>query len=597
MKKISITCLAICLVLATGIKAQSVQDGINDLNAERFKVAKATFEKLLAANPNNIEASYWLGQTYIANKDIKGARDVYSKALMASANAPLILVGMGQVELNEKNTSAATQRFETAITLTKTKKGDDPVILNAVGRAIVNTYNDKDKIGDINYAVDKLASAVEKDPNNAEALTNLGTAYLKAKPGEGGGKAFENYTKAISVNPNFAVPYFRLSKLFASQKNWELYEKYLNDAIAKDPKYAPAYYELSYYNMLRRDQDLAAAEKYAQLYKQFSDPDPQNAYLEASIKWAQGNVQMKKGDKAGAKSNFDASIAMAKDIISKAGAESKARVYKLIADAMVQEGDSAGAKPYIDQYFAKADPDEVTAMDYKLKVIIYSAIPGQEGALMAIYKEGVKADTVIDNKIDLLSSGAAYFKGKNMRENEGDLTAMIIDLRPKPSINNMFDATRAYYFGQAYDKSLAMATKLKETFPNEIYGYDWIVNNYKILDSVNANSKLVPALVDEFEFSAKDTSKYRKYYMASAGSLLNYYANEAKDKDKALLYVGKMIELDPTNESLKKIQDQIANPPKQQTPPRRNTPKSGNSSSINNNNKQSGSAGTVAREK
>jgi thioredoxin-like negative regulator of GroEL len=92
MKKISTTFLAAWLLMITGIRAQTVVEGINDLYAERAKSAKAIFEKLLAANPNNIDATYWLGQTYIATKDIPGARDVYAKSLMASANAPLIIV-------------------------------------------------------------------------------------------------------------------------------------------------------------------------------------------------------------------------------------------------------------------------------------------------------------------------------------------------------------------------------------------------------------------------------------------------------------------------------------------------------------------------
>src|SRR5437868_8032429 len=310
MKKLSITFLAAVLLVTTAVQAQTLAEGVNDLYADRTRSAKGVFDKLLAANPNNIEATYWLGQTYIAMKNIPAARDLYSKALMASANAPLLIVGMGHVELNEKKTNEAMQRFETAITMTRGKKGDDPAILNAVGRAIINTYTDKEKIGDINYAVQKLEAASQKDPTNAEIYVNLGTSYLKAKPGEGGGKAFENYNKAIAANPNFAVSYYRLAKLFESQKNWELYEKYLNDAISKDPKFAPAYYELSYYNMLRKDQNLNAAQTYAQQYKQNSDPDPQNAYLEASIKWAQGSVDMKKGDKAAATADFNEAIAM-----------------------------------------------------------------------------------------------------------------------------------------------------------------------------------------------------------------------------------------------------------------------------------------------
>ena len=596
MKKLSITFLA-AVLLMTGLRAQTLADGIKDMYSERTKTAKIVFEKLLAANPNNIEATYWLGQTHIVMKDFAGARDVYSKGLMASANAPLLLVGMGHVELNEKKTSEAMQRFETAITASRGKKGDDPAILTAVGRAIVNTYTDKEKIGDINYAVQKLEAAALRDPSSPEIFLYLGMGYLKAKPGEGGGRAFESFNKAMAANPNFAPSNYRLAKLFESQKNWELYEKYLMDAISKDPKFAPGYYELSYYNMLRKDQNMSAAQTYAQQFKQNADPDPQNAYLEASIKWAQGAIDMKKGDKASAQANFDAAILMAKDIISKSGNKAKGRVYKLIADAMVQKGDTAGAQTYIDEYFVRAEPDEVTAMDKGLQATIYSAIPGQEEKVFALYVEGIKTDTIMENKIDLAKKAAAYFKAKGMREKEGDIMAALIDARPKPSINDIFDATRAYYFGQAYEKSLAMANKLIEKFPTEIYGYDWVVNNYKVLDSSNAQNKLVPATVALFEFAQKDTAKYKKQYMAAAATLLNYYANEAKDREKAIEYITKMIEADPANESFLNIKKQLEAPPPKQstTPPKKTTtPKTGNSSSINNNKQPAVSA--VAKE-
>jgi Tfp pilus assembly protein PilF len=578
MKKIFTTFLAAGLLMITGIRAQTIAEGVNDVYAERTKSAKIIFEKLLAANPNNIEATYWLGQTYIAMRDIPGARDVYAKALMASANAPLLIVGMGQVELNEKKLSEATQRFEAAITMTRTKKGDDPGILNAIGRAIVNTYTDKEKVGDINYAVAKLEAASLRDPNSAEIYMNLGTAYLKAKPGEGGGRAFENYKKANAASPNFAPPYFRLAMLFYSQKNWELFEQYLNDAIAKDPRFAPAYYELSYYKMGRKD--LAAAEMYAQKYKENSDPDPQNAYLEASIKWARGNLDKAKGDIASAKTNFDAAIAMAKDIISKSDNKAKARVYKLIADAMVQKGDTAAAKPYIDEYFARAEPDEVTALDYGLKASIYSAIPGQEDVVFNSYLEGVKVDTVLDNKIKLLTEGAAFFKARGLREKEGDLLSALNQIKPKPSLVNMFDATRAYYFGLAYAKSRDMALKLIEVFPAEMYGYDWALNNSKILDTVKVDSIAVPDALKLEEFSVKDTAKYKKQYISSTSFLALYYANKANDKAKAIEYLKKWQSVDIANREAIEKNIGILEKPQPRTP----APKQGGTSSAIKNN-------------
>lgn len=547
MKKSPITFFVAAWLMVTVVQAQSVQDGINDYYAERYKGARATFEKLLASNPNNIDATYWLGQTLIAAGDVPAARDVYAKALMASANAPLLIVGMGQVELIENKPGEANQRFEAAITMTRGKKGDDPVILNAVGRAIVNTYTDKEKKGDINYALDKLEIASQRDPNSAEIFLNLGNAYRKAKPGEGGGKAFENYKKANTANPNFAPPYFKLAQLFRTQRNSDLYEQYLDDAITKDPRFAPAYYELYYYKLGKLD--FAAAQDMAAKYINNSDPDPQADHFKAQTYWAE--------------KKYDEAIRISKEIISRAGAQTKPRTYILLADSYLSKGDTLAAKPFIDDYFAKAKPEDVTPIHHKIKADIYSAIPGQEDVVYNVYLEAVKADTTIDGKVDLLKQAAALFRKKGLREKEGDIIAAMIQIKPKLSINDVFDATRAYYFGQAYTKSYDMAVKLVENFPNEVYGYQWKFNNLKILDSSYTENKLVPAAIEYFEFSQKDTAKYRKDYMSSAGFLLGYYANEAKDGVKALEYLNKMLLVDPANENLLKIKPQIEKSAKQ----------------------------------
>jgi len=532
MKKISITLLVSGLLFVSAIQSQPIQDGVKDLYAERYKSAKAAFEKLLAANPNNIEASYWLGQTLIGMDDIAGARKHYEKTLLASANAPLVIVGMGQVELNEKKVSEARQRFETAITMTKGKKGDDPVILNAVGRAITNTYNTKDKTGgDINYAVEKLEAAVQKDPKNAEMYLNLGDAYRKAKPGESGGLAYQNYQKAIDANPNFPVPYHRMAKLFNSQRNWDLYEKYLNDAITKDPRFAPALYDFYYFKLSKLD--FNAAEEYAKKYIASSDPDPQNDYLRVQTLWA--------------KKDFDGAIAGAKNIIAQAGTSTKARVYKLIADSYLQKKDTAGAKEFVDQYFTKAKPEELTPIDYQMKASAYSIIPGQEEVVFNSYMEGLKVDTVLENKVDLLKKGAEFFKNKGQREKEGDLIAALIQLKPKPSINDMFDVGRAYYFGGAYIKSYNAFIQFSEKYPDEVFGWEWKLNISKIIDSTKQDSIAVPDALKLLQFSEKDTAKFKKQYISAASFLALYYANKAGDKGKAIEYLKKWQTMDPAN--------------------------------------------------
>ena len=74
-----------------------------------------------------------------------------------------------------------------------------------------------------------------------------------------------------------------------------------------------------------------------------------------------------------------------------------------------------------------------------MKAAAYSVIPGQEEVVYNAYMEGIKVDTVLENKIELLDKGAAFFKAKGMREKEGDLLAAKAALKPKPSINDLFD--------------------------------------------------------------------------------------------------------------------------------------------------------------
>ena len=215
IKTIKTVLIAALMGSTTAIHAQSIQEGINHMYAERYKSAKETFDKLISTNPNNLEAVYWLGQSYIAMDDVKSARDLYSKTLQSNGNAPLILVGMGHVDLIDGKKDEARQLFETANNLSTGKKGPDANILNAIGRANVDAKN-----GDVAYAIDKLKLAAQRDPKNADIFLNLGDAYRKAHEG---GQAVINYDLALSLNQNLARADYRKAMIYYTQKNWDLF--------------------------------------------------------------------------------------------------------------------------------------------------------------------------------------------------------------------------------------------------------------------------------------------------------------------------------------------------------------------------------------
>jgi Tfp pilus assembly protein PilF len=119
MLKRVLSLLVTVVITGNMLFAQSVEDGRKFLYYERYNSAKQTFEKILAANPNDIAAIYWLGQTLIDMKHSAAAKELYQKASASNGSAPLILVGMGHILLMDGKTNEARQQFETAVNLTK----------------------------------------------------------------------------------------------------------------------------------------------------------------------------------------------------------------------------------------------------------------------------------------------------------------------------------------------------------------------------------------------------------------------------------------------------------------------------------------------
>lgn len=572
MKKFLVAAVGVFLLASGVTRAQSLANGINDVYAERYLSAKSTFEKLMAANPNDIQATYWLGQAYLGMEDVKGARGVYEKGLSVSNNAPLLQAGMGEVELLENKVNEARQHFESAITMTSSRKGNDPEILNAVGRAIADVYTDKEKRGDINFAIQKLEEASQvKTKDNvllADIYLNLGNAYRKARPGENGGLAFSSYQKAIEANPNFAPAYYNLARLFNTQHNWELYEKYLNDAISKDPRFAPAYYDLSYFKIGK--QDLAAAEDYARKFAESSDADPQNEYLRGSILYAQ--------------KKYDEAISVGKSIESRLGERTKARVYKMLAYSYLDKKDTLTAKPYIDQYFAKAKPEEIIALDYGLKADIYLAIPGQEEVVFNSIMEGVKTDTVLENKLDLLKKGAAIFNARKQYDRESKLLQMILDIKPNVSLNDLFATGISYYRAKDYNslvKGYNIFKTVAEKYPDQQFGWEWKYNIAILIDTVKKDSIAVPDALALIDYTKMDTVKFGRQLASASYFLANYYL-EKENKEKAIEYlkIMKSASKDTAQrESIQRNIDELSRPTpnRPQTKPGANPPRNSTS--------------------
>lgn len=547
MKKTKISILALALLFTAGLQAQTVQEGKSHFFAERFGSAILTFDKLVATDPNNTEAIYWLGQSYLQSEEIMSARiaktrELYTKAMQTSNGAPLIMVGMGHLDMLENKADDARQKFETALTATRTRKGDAPDILNAVARAVTDA-----KTTDYNYAITKLQEALDnrnvKDP---EMAVLLGNAIRKARPGEGGGEAFRYYKKALDFNSNFPLASFRLAKLFQSQKNWELVYQYLTETIQKDDKFSAAYYELFYYYFERLDFETAEQQLQKYINSKLPEQDIQDQYLYAQLCWA--------------KKNFKCATEKAVEVTKALGDNTKPKVYRLLADAYFTNGEFYEAKKYSNRFFEKKNPEDLTLYDYQLRADILDKTGGTVDEVFDTYLQGMQIDTTLTLKLDFLKKGSEKFKARKDSigyEKQGALLVQLLRMKETPSMRDYFDAGFAFYQSENYPLADSVFDVFIEKYPDEIYGPMMQYNIHRAIDTTMELGAAVPWAEKYLVMLEKDTSKNKKTIIGVAGYLAQYNANIVKDINKAIEYLQKMLDLDPENEALQKTMESL----------------------------------------
>ncbi len=537
MKKTFFTFFTVFVLANLG--AQTLQEGINHLYADRFKNAEQTFQKLLAVNPNNADATYWLGQTYLDMDNNDAARQLYDKALAANGNNPLIMAGKGHVLLLDKKKDEARQMFESAITLSATKKGNDPNILNAVGNANVDA-----KEGNLDYAVQVLEQALERDPKNANIALNLGNAYRKKDPGQGGGRAYEKYKQAAQINPAFAYPYVRIAKLFETQKQWDLVLENLNKAIQVDPNFSLAYYELFYYYFYNRKYDEATNtfNKYAATRK--GEDPTEDDYLNSQLCWA--------------KKDYDCAIAKAESVKAAMGAKVKPRAYKQLAYSYLGKGDFANAKTNVDLFFAR-EKEGLLPADYQLKAEIYTGGGATCEDVFALYMQGATADTILQSKIDFMTKAADYFKTKKCAKQEADMRWAIYNTRKSPNPAGLINIGILFSQSGDLNKADSLFVMYNTAFPDSIYGYYWRGRVNYALDTTMTVEPYISTLLQNNErtltIAATDKLRYKSMGTNAALVLTGYWNNIRASRDTAYTYILKGLDIDSTNAQLKGIKE------------------------------------------
>ncbi len=518
--------------------AQSVQDGINFVDSQKYAKAKQNFTDLINQNPKDASNFFYLGNTYLTQFDpnFTEAQDSFNKGLAVDPKSYLNKIGLASVKLGKGDKSAITEIQQ----IVKDSKEKDAEVLFRAGEAL--TLFEKNSSPDL--AITFLNKAIEKAQKNgvpANYYYSLGDAYrLKKDPGN----AMTAYDKAEVVARNKASVFTRKGTLWIAAQQWQQAKQNIDKAIAVDPTYAPAYKALAGFNI--KYQKNAEATQNLINYTKYADEDP---YTQLEI----AKLYFTNEDYANAKTTLNAVFDKVNDPIK----------YKLRAYILYGDGDYAGAKQNMDTFLSQADKSRVQASDEGLQGLVAAGLASKEKD--AAVKS--QLETFAQQKIAIAKAA----KDETLKWDEelakvkGGITASSVDqgatspeieaLKAKVAANPK-DTDAIYKLAQAYQEvknwngAILTWGKMSSALPDwapayysQGYAYQQAGNN----EMAKASYEKFISLVKPAEIEAsKQSLGYAYFFMA--------YMEKDTNPEKAKQDITKSLEYDPTYQDAVNLQ-------------------------------------------
>ncbi len=523
MKK-QIIFFALCLFMGTAF-SQSIDEGKKMMYYERWDSAEETFRKLIASDPGNREAYYWLTKVQIEKDSLSEAKKTQQQLQSWLASnpkqkaLPLNDVSAAELLLHENKLSEAKAAFEQVLKETKYKK---PEVLIAVSRAYLDA-----KSLDYNYILDLLQKAEKRDKKNPEIFVLRGEVYRRLNDGS---KSVQAYLAALNKDASNAKALYSIGKIYLTQNNPEMFLKYFNEAIAKDPAYAPAYYELYYYYYFR---DVNKAKGYLDQYIAKTDPSIENEYLVTDFLYASSQPQQ--------------AIDKAKSLLESEKEKAQPRLFKLIAYSYDALGDSTQALDYLQQYFQKEVDSNLVAKDFELKANLLAKFPGNNEEVVASFQRAIEMDTVKANKVEYASQVAKFYKKLDDKSNEAKWLGRVYQLKEDPTNIDLYYWGVAHYSAEEYQKADSVFSVYTEKHPEHVQGFYWRAKANALIDSTMENGLAIPYYEKVIEMASADTVQNKSLLIQAYGYIGAYHANVKKDYDTALTNFDKILQLDAGN--------------------------------------------------
>ena len=520
------------------VLGQTVQEGIASVDSHKYAKAKQNFEQMLIKS-SSAENYFYLGNTYLSQSepDWEKAEENFKKGLADDSKSHLNKIGLASIRLGKGDKSAIAEIQN----IVKDSREKDAEVLFRAAEAL--TLFEKNNNPDL--AVQYLDKAIEKAQKKgvpAHYFYTLGDAYrLKmSNSPQVAGNAMTAYEKALPLASNKSSVYTRMATLWMQAQRWQQAKEKIDQAIATDATYAPAYKALAGYEM--RFQKPQNATQALINYAKYADNDP-NTQLDIA------KLYFTNQDYANSKITLDKVFNTIQDPIK----------YKLRAYLDYAESDYNEAQSNLNTFVTTVnDKSRIYPGDRGLEGLIIAGLAKEEkdeakkSAMMTQAKEKIAIAKKAKDETLEWDAELAKIQGGGADANaaaQGPTNPAIQALQ-KQIASNPKDADALVKLGTAYqevknwDGAILTWDKMIALAPDWAYSYYAKGAAYQQLSNNAAAEAAYQKYLDTMLAKPAPEQMQQQETMAYAYYLVAFF-NQNKDITKAKDYALKAVQLKP----------------------------------------------------
>ena len=546
MNKVKFFSIAL-LTSVTLSYAQDLDQAKKTIDAEQFEKAKGILKSIINTNPDNGKAAFLLGSVYLNQNSADSAKIYFNKGLVAKLDSKFNYIGLGQMDLDDKNAVAAEANFALATKDIRKKDSEQYVY---IAKAYMNANTP-----DYKKAIDVLNKAKIANPLDTNVLMAFGDAFYGDKNQN---DSYKSYRDAFDADPTLIRAKMQLGVLLKGARAFSEAVKAYDNVVATNPEYGPVYRELAETYYYWGNTDLKNYKEY--IVKALAFYEKYMSLTDYSL-----TSRMRHADFLILAKDYKA-LEMEANAMKELD-KVNPRIFRYLGYSSYENGNVDGAISALENFIA-TPTNKIIARDYlylglakmkkannlETKVVDFVAFE----AGVAQLKKAVEIEITMTN--DLSEVGKKFYEQKLFNEAAAIYEIAVTNVNSKNYLLDNFYLGNSLYYNNtkkdvvkpdpiqlqkadiAYGNVITASPTTQDAYIFRARTNNLLENDEMIIKYYQEYIDIVTAKGEEELAKPAVKTKFIESYNAIAAAFAN------TDKVKAKEYFAKTLALDPTNE-------------------------------------------------